>query len=53
MLLLKKNMKKQIKVEQEGVRIIVDFKMVWAFMWRWIVIVLGTSFAIGLLVSLF
>ena len=44
---------KKYKVENEKVEIKVDFKMVWAFMWRWIVIVMGVSFAIGLLVSLF
>lgn len=46
-------MKKQIKVEQEGVRIIVDFKMVWAFMWRWVVLVFGIGFVIGILTTMF
>ncbi len=46
-------MNKKIEVENEKVEIKVDFKMVWAFMWRWIVIVLGTSFAIGILTTMF
>lgn len=37
-------MKKQIKVENEKVEIKVDFKMVWAFVWRCYVIVFGIAF---------
>ena len=44
---------KQIKVEQEGVKIIVDFKTVWAIMWRFYVILFVIGFAIGLLVTMF
>jgi len=45
-------MKKQIKVENEKVEIKVDFKMVWAFMWRFYLIVLGSIIAYALLVSI-
>lgn len=44
---------KKITVEQEGVRIIVDFRTVWAFAWRYYVIVFGIAFAIGFLVAIF
>lgn len=44
---------KKITVENEGVKIKVDFATVWSFMWRWIVIVLGISFAIGILTTMF
>lgn len=48
-------MNKKIEVKQEGVKIIVDFQLVWGFMWRWIVIILSLYvgiFAIGLLFGL-
>ena len=44
---------KNIEVKNDKVEIKVDFQLVWSFMWRWVVIVMGVSFAIGLLVSLF
>ncbi len=42
---------KKITVEQEEVRVKVDFKMVWAFMWRWVVLVFGIAFVIGILTT--
>lgn len=44
---------KKIQVEQEGVKIKVDFQTVWAFVWRYYAIVFGIGFAIGILVSIF
>ena len=44
---------KKVQVEQEGVRIIVDFRTVWSFMWRWIVLVFGIGFVIGILTTIF
>ena len=44
---------KKITVENEKVEIKVDFKMVWAFMWRWIVLVFGIGFVIGILTTIF
>ena len=44
-----------VKVQQEGVKIIIDYGTVWAFMWRWIVIVLGiyaSIFILGLIFGL-
>ncbi len=46
-------MKKQIKVENEKVKISVDFQTVWAFAWRYYAIVFGIAFAIGFLVTIF
>jgi len=44
---------KKVQVENEKVEINVDFKMVWAFMWRAYAILFGIGFAIGILVSMF
>jgi len=44
---------KKIQVEQEGVKIKVDFQTVWAFAWRYYAILFGIGFAIGILVSMF
>jgi hypothetical protein len=46
------NEKKKVKVRSDKVEVKVDFQLVWSFMWRWVVIVMGVSFAIGLLVSI-
>ena len=46
-------MKKQIKVEQEEVRVKIDFPMVWAFLWRAYAIVFGIAFFLGMLVTIF
>jgi len=45
-------MKKQIKVEQENVKIKVDFETVWAFVWRFYVIAFGIAFTIGMLTTI-
>jgi len=46
-------MNKKIEVKNDNkVEVKVDFQLVWSFMWRWVVIVMGVSFAIGLLVSI-
>lgn len=37
--------------EKKKVEVKVDFQLVWGFMWRWIVLVLGTSFVVGLIIS--
>ena len=44
---------KKITVENEGVKIKVDFTTVWAFAWRYYAIVFGIAFAIGFLVAIF
>ena len=44
---------KKITVENEGVKIKVDFSTVWAFMWRNYAIVFGIAFAIGILTTIF
>ncbi|MCK9318911.1 hypothetical protein [Methanoculleus sp.] len=43
--------KKNIEVKNDKVEIKIDFQLVWSFMWRWIVIVMGTSFVAGLIIS--
>ena len=45
-------MNKKIEIKKDKVEIEVNFQLVWGFMWRWVVIVMGVSFAIGLLVSI-
>jgi len=46
-------MAQKIKVEQEGLKVKVDFKTVWSFVWRYYAIVFGIGFAIGILVTMF
>lgn len=46
-------MNKKIEVKQDGVKIIVDFATVWAFMWRWFVLAFGIAFCVGILAGLF
>jgi len=51
---IRKNMNKKIEVKNDNkVEINVDFKMVWAFMWRWVVLVFGIAFCVGILSGLF
>jgi hypothetical protein len=35
------------------VEVKVDFKMVWAFMWRWVVLVFGIAFCLGAITTMF
>ena len=44
---------KKIQVEQEGLKVKVDFKTVWSFIWRYYAIVFGTAFFLGMLVTMF
>ena len=44
---------KKIQVENEKVEIKIDFKMVWAFMWRWVVLVFGIAFCLGVITTIF
>ena len=44
---------KKVQVEQEGVKIKVDFKTVWSFAWRYYAIVFGIAFATGILIAMF
>ena len=44
---------KKVQVENEKVEINVDFKMVWAFMWRYYAIVFGIAFFLGMVVTIF
>lgn len=44
---------KKITVENEGVRVKVDFQTVWAFAWRYYAIVFGIAFATGILIAMF
>jgi len=44
---------KKIQVEQEGVEVKVDFKMVWGIMWRFYTIVCGIAFFLGMIITMF
>lgn len=44
---------KKIQVEQEGVKVKVDFKTVWSFAWRYYAIVFGIAFFLGMIVTMF
>ena len=44
---------KKTQVEQEGVKIKVDFQTVWAFAWRYYAIVFGIAFFLGMIVTIF
>ena len=37
------------KIETNKVEVKVDFQLVWSFMWRWVVLVFGIAFIIGIL----
>ena len=37
------------KKENNKVEVKVDFQLVWSFMWRWVVLVFGIAFIIGIL----
>lgn len=44
---------KKLIVENDGVKIKVDFTTVWAFAWRYYAIVFGIAFATGILIAMF
>ena len=44
---------KKIEVKNEKVEIKIDFQLVWSFMWRWVVLVFGIGFIIGILTTIF